>query len=163
MRIISTCFLVATASLALSPSSEDLHSRYGPPYGESFIARPGISLSVEYGSDHRACQARLFPPQSLLTHQELETPLMRSEAVSEVIEEVAPTAMRGKEINSAIVQSGCNVAAFTDYENVSIMRATHECDPGSPDRDASTTIIFKRDICPKPKPPITVTQPATPN
>jgi len=125
------------------------------------MARPGVSLSVDYGADHLVCLARLVAPQSPPNYQEFETPLMRSEGVSEVIEEVAPTAMRGKEISSGSFQSGCNVGAFTDYENVSIMRATHECDPDSPVRDASTIIIFKRDICPKPKPPVNVTQPET--
>ena len=42
--------------------------------------------------------------------------------VSEVLEEVAPVAMRGKQINDGSFQSGCNVDRFTDYENVWIMR-----------------------------------------
>lgn len=73
----------------------------------------------------------------------------------EVIEEVAPSAMRGNLIGNSRFQSGCNVGALSDYENVSLMRATHECDPDSPDRDASTTINFKRDIRPKQKPDAT--------
>jgi hypothetical protein len=56
---------------------------------------------------------------------------MSSEAVSEVLEEVAPVAMRGKQINDGSFQSGCNVGRFAEYENVWIMRATHECDPSS--------------------------------
>src|ERR1700704_4919671 len=35
---------------------------------------------------------------------------------------------------------------------------TREPDPGSPDRDASTTINFKRDICSQQKAPVTVTE-----
>jgi hypothetical protein len=124
---------------------------------ERFMARPGISLSVEYGSDHLACVARLEPPQSLVANQNLESPLMPSDAVSEVIEEIAPTTIRGKATNVATMTSGCNVVAFTDYENAWIMRATHECEPDSPDRDASTTINFKRDISPKQKPPVSET------
>src|ERR1700693_632545 len=157
MRVIGVCLMIAAASLALSPSSADLHSRYGVPDLERFMARPGISLSVEYGSDHLACVARLEPPQSLLGSQEIQRPLMPSEAVSEVIEEVAPSVMRGNLIGNSSFQSGCNVGALSDYENLSIMRATHEGDPDSPDRDASTTINFKRDICPKQKPPVSET------
>jgi hypothetical protein len=153
--MVGACLLVAAASLALSPSSADLHRRYGVPDMERFMARPGISLSVEYGSDHLACVARLEPPQSLLDSQEIQRPLMPSEDVSEVIEEVAPSAMRGNLIGNSSFQSGCNVGGLSDYENVSLMRATHECDPDNPDRDASTTINFKRDICPKQKPDAT--------
>jgi len=79
--------------------------------------------------------------------------------VSEMLEEVAPAAARGKQISSGSFQSGCNIGARTEYENVYIMRATHECDPSSRDRDARTSIIFKRDICPKAKNPFGVAQP----
>lgn len=74
---------------------------------------------------------------------------MSSEAVSEVLDEVAPVAERGKETNTAVFQSGCNVARMTDYETVSIVRSTHSCDPLSPEQDVRTAITFKRDICPK--------------
>jgi hypothetical protein len=86
---------------------------------------------------------------------------MPSEAVSEVIEEIAPTKIRGKQINVATIQSGCNVVAFTDYEDLWIMRARHECEPESSEWDVSTTINFKRDICPKQKPPVVVTPPVS--
>ena len=75
--------------------------------------------------------------------------LMSSEGVSEVLEEVAPVAMRGKEVNGAITSSGCNQFRLTVYENVSIMRSTHTCDPSSRDQDIRTAVTFKRDVCPK--------------
>jgi hypothetical protein len=125
---------------------------------ERFTARPGISLAVEYGSDHLACQVLIEPPQSLI-HQEEQARLMSSEGVSQVLEEVAPIATRGKEISSGSFVSGCNEARMTDYENVFIMRSTHTCDPSSHDQDVRTAITFKRDICPKPKTPFTVTRP----
>lgn len=74
---------------------------------------------------------------------------MSSDGVSEVVEEVAPIAMRGKQINVPLHQSGCNITHLTDYENVSIMRSTHTCDPSSQDQDARTAVTFKRDVCPK--------------
>jgi hypothetical protein len=74
---------------------------------------------------------------------------MSSQGASEVLEEVAPVAMRGNEIDSFSFESGCNEARTTDYEKVSIMRSTHTCDPSSHDQDVRTVIIFKRDICPK--------------
>jgi hypothetical protein len=122
---------------------------------ERFTARPGISVTVQYGSDHLVCQARIEPSQPLI-HDEMQMLLMSSEGVSEVLEEVAPVAMRGKQINEGNFQSGCNVGRFTDYENVWIMRATHECDRSSHDLDASVSINFKRDICPSTKTPVSV-------
>jgi hypothetical protein len=150
MRIVAGCLLVAVGSAFLPQSSQELHSRYGEPDRERFAARPGISLTVEYGSDHLACVALIEPPQPL-TYTEEQVPLMPSESVSEVLEEVAPIAMRGKEVFAAVHVSGCNQAHITDYENVSIMRSTHTCDPSSRDQDVRTAITFKRGICPTPK------------
>ena len=152
MRTLVGCFLVAAASVVLSQSSQEFHNRYGEPDRERFAARPGISLTVEYGSDHLACYALIEPPQPL-TYTEEHLPLMSSEGVSEVLEEVAPVATRGKEISAAIHQSGCNVTRVTEYENLSLMRSTHTCDPSSHDQDVRTTITFKREVCPRPKSP----------
>ena len=143
MRLIVGCLLVVAGSVVLTQSSQELHNRYGEPDRERFSARPGISLTVEYGSDHLACNALIEPPQSL-TYTEEHVPLMSSEVVSEVLEEVAPVAMRGKEMSAGSFQSGCNVARVTEYENVSIMRSTHTCDPSSHDQDVRTAITFKR-------------------
>lgn len=115
---------------------------------ERFIVRPGIGLTVQYGSDHLACQVLIEPPQSLI-HQEEQPPLMSSDGVSEVLEEIAPTTTRGKVILSAVHTSGCNEYYITDYENVSIMRSKHTCHPSNSYQDVRTTIMFKRDICPK--------------
>ncbi len=115
---------------------------------ERFSARPGIDLTVQYGSDHLACQALIQSPE-LLIHQEQQAPLMSSDGVSDVLEEIAPAAMRGKETFTGITVSGCDEARITDYDNVSILRSRHTCDPLSHDQDVRTTITFKRDVCPK--------------
>ena len=157
MRILIGSFIV-TASVLLPQSSQEFHSRYGEPDRERFAARPGITLTVEYGSDHVACYALIDPPRPLLYSEE-HVPLMPSEGVTEVLEEVAPMAMRGKEINTVFGASGCNEFRLADYEKVSIMRSTHTCDPSSHDQDVRTTITFKREICPKPKTPFTTNRP----
>jgi hypothetical protein len=115
---------------------------------ERFIVRPGIGLTVQYGSDHLACQVLIEPPQPLI-HQEEQPPLMSSDGVTEVLEEIAPATMRGNEIFNGISVSGCNESRITDYDNLTIMRSTHTCDASSPDQDVRTTIMFKRDMCPK--------------
>jgi hypothetical protein len=148
MRILAGIFLAVTVGVLLSQSSQDFHNRYGEPDRERFAARPGISLTVEYGSDHLACYALVDAPQPLFYSEE-QVPLMSSPGVSEVLEEVAPVAVRGKQISTSLTMSGCNQIRLTDYENVSIMRSTHTCDPSSQDQDIRTAITFKREICPK--------------
>jgi hypothetical protein len=128
---------------------------------ERFQARPGISVTVEYGSDHLACKIVIEPPQPLI-HQEEQTQLMSSEGVSEILQEVAPVAMRGNVISRGSFLESCAVSYVTDYENVSIMRGMSECKSSSPDHDSRTQIIFKRDACPQIKNPFGVTQANSP-
>jgi hypothetical protein len=157
MRFLIACLAVAAASAALPQSSQELHNRYGEPTLERFQARPGISLTVEYGSDHLACQIVIEPPQPLI-HQEEQTQFMSSEGVSEILEEVAPVASRGNVISRSSFQSSCGVGNFTDYDNVTIMRGMSACESSSPNHDSRTQITFKRDACPKTKNPLGVTQ-----
>jgi hypothetical protein len=158
MRILAGCLLVAAGSVFLTQSSNELHNKYGDSDLERFEVRPGISLTVEYGSDHLACQMIIEPPQSLI-HQEDQTRLMSSEAVSQVLDEIAPVALRGNVISRSSFQSSCAVGYITEYENVSILRGMSECKSTSPDHDSRTQIIFKRDICPKSRNPFGAVQP----
>jgi hypothetical protein len=105
MRILVGCFLVVTVSVLLSERSEDYHNRYGEPDRERFAVLPGISLTVEYGSDHLACYALIDPPQPLF-YSEDQVPLMSSTGVSKILEEVAPVVERGKQISTSLTVSG---------------------------------------------------------
>ena len=105
MRFLIACFVVAAASAALPQSANEFHNRWGEPTLERFQARPGISVTVEYGSDHLACQIVIEPPQPLI-HQEEQTPFMSSDGVSEILEEVAPVASRGNVIGRRVYGKG---------------------------------------------------------
>jgi hypothetical protein len=167
MRILAGCLLVATAGVVIAPSSKELHRRYGAPDSqirgeknapaiETFTARPGINLSVRYGSDHRACKISITPAQSP-DHQELspkqESSSMSSKDVSEILEDVAPVSLRGTKLSAGGFQSSCANRYVTEYENVTVMRGFNGCDLSNPNHDIGTTIIYKRDICPKPDAP----------
>jgi hypothetical protein len=80
-----------TASLAVAQTPQELRNRYGEPEVERFRPRPGISLSVEYGSDHLACRILIQPSQELL-NQEEEAQFMSSETVTDILEEAVPLA-----------------------------------------------------------------------
>ncbi len=124
------------------------------------MARPGISLTVEYGSDHQACEMKIEPAQALIHSAVSGESLMSSERVSEILEEAGPPAMRGRLIKRGSFQSSCGVGDITEYENVTIQRATTACKKAGEDHDVATLIIFKRDICPPaPNPFGVVTRP----
>jgi hypothetical protein len=146
MRTLVGSFLIVTASVLLSQSSQDFHNRYGEPDRERFAERSGISLTVEYGSDDLACYAMIEPPQPLI-YRENDAPLMAPEAVTEVLEEVAPASMRGKETGKTITMAGCNEFQVIDYENITVTRSTRNCLPLKPEREMRATVAFKRDNC----------------
>src|ERR1700722_13734061 len=66
MRNITACLLFAFLNVVLAPSSQELHTRYGEPNSERFMARPGIAVSVEYGADGAACSVLIEPPRAAL-------------------------------------------------------------------------------------------------
>lgn len=141
MRYVLGCFLAGAVGLLLSQSS-DFHNRFGEPTAESFTAGPGISLTVQYGSDRLVCQALIDPPQRLL-HGEEPVPNMSSDEVAKIVEEIAPEHVRGKELNRTIVNRGSNQLTIIEYENAVITRLTHG------DREMRATVSFKRDVCAK--------------
>src|SRR6202042_3757286 len=134
MRIIAGFLFFAVASVLLAPSSQDFRSRYGEPDVERFVARPGIAVTVEYRSDHLAWQTLIQPPNSII-YAGQPSALMRPETVTEILEEIAPSNERGKELVSSITSMGCNESQSVEYENATIVRATHNCLPLMPERE----------------------------
>ena len=155
LRIVTACLIVATASFGLAPSSPEMHSRYGLSDLERFTVRPGITATVQYGADHLACQIQIEPYHPLIHQFDPAPTLISSKDVSEILDELAPVAMRGKEINEGSFQASCGVGNFHEYENVWVLRGMSACAPAVAS-DSGAEIIFKRDISPKVKPPVSV-------
>lgn len=148
MRILIGCVLIVAATLAVAQTPQDLRNRYGEPQVERFSARPGIALTVEYGSDRLACQLLIEPPEHILSSHEQEARFMASETVSDILDEAVPPTTRGKKTGEFHMVSGCNGIDSTEYENVWITRSTHNCLPLKPEREVRATVIFKRATCP---------------
>ncbi|MGA7916096.1 MAG: hypothetical protein WCA00_12730 [Candidatus Acidiferrales bacterium] len=140
---------MAVAGAVLAPSSPDLHGLYGNPDVERFSARPGIGVTVQYGSDQQVCQAIIEPPQQLLHGDDEQVPLMSSEAVTDILDVISPADERGAQLNRILTFSGCNEFLILEYENVSIRRSTHNCLPLRPENEMRATVEFKRSACPR--------------
>ena len=146
MRLFTYCLLLAMSSLLAAQTSSELHSRYGEADRERFSARLGITVTVEYGTDHLACQLLIEPPKPLL-REENQVSFMPSDAVTQILEELVPLTSRGNEISHMLQESGSTQIRITDYLNLSIMRSTHGCLPLKPDCEMRATVTFKRDVC----------------
>src|ERR1700693_3095246 len=150
VRTISGFLIFAALRSALAPSSPELHNRYGLSDVERFTVRPGITATVQYGADHLACQIKIELYRSIIGQDAQVSPLISSQEVSEILEEIVPAWMRGKEISKASFQSSaCGVGTVNEFENVVIFRAMSPCRTPNVVQDSSSQIIFKRDICPK--------------
>jgi hypothetical protein len=164
MRFILACLFFAALGVPLGPSSSDFHHWYNEPIVERFAARPGINVTVEYGSDRLACEMRISPARSLVEEERLQAAIqgqrptglsqeeisrrMSTAAVTELIEQIAPAAMRGKLFGSVAFQASCGAFETYDYENVRISRGVAVCEPKE-EEGGSVSISFKRDVCPK--------------
>ena len=73
---------------------------------------------------------------------------MSSPDVSELIEQIAPEAMRGKDFGAGATQASCGAIETHEYENVRISRGLALCEPKEK-AETGVSISFKRDICPK--------------
>jgi hypothetical protein len=153
---------IATASILLvsllagapaevsAPGTQELHKLYGEPIMERFAVRSGISLTVEYGRDHKACQF-LIAPEQLLVEVRTPGPPMSSQGVSAVLEQILPVATRGRQIDSATDTTNGGTVLTTEYEDLSIRRicSAPSCVSSSENQDVRTLVVFKRDTCPK--------------
>jgi hypothetical protein len=148
MRIVAGCLFFVAASGVLAPSSQELHERYGEPNLERFMARPGITLTAEYGSDDSACWVLIEPPRPLL-HPEESLPLISSNMVTEILEEIVPVSTRGMIISSSISSNGCAESRRTEYQGLTIDRVRNNCLSPTPEHEIRATITYKRDICRK--------------
>ena len=118
--------------------------------------RPGISLTVQYGADHLACQFTIAPSKPFDASDPIASySTISAVTVTEILEEIVPTAMRGKQIPAGEWATSCaNENEEFEYDNVLIVRSVNSCAQSKPNPENSATVYLKRDICPKPKTPL---------
>ena len=133
----------------LTPSTKELRKRFGVAdsgmtIGDIFLIRPDVMLVVKYGSDHLACSIAIEPSDP-------GNPYIPKEKVAELLDELAPAPMRGREISGeGEFRSSCIGVGMAAYENVFIARWPNYCVPEHPGTEKGASIQFKRDACPNP-------------
>jgi len=117
-----------------------LRAKYGEPLArETFQVRPNVEAVVNYGTGHQVCKIEL-PPGSYVNPPHGAS----NRGVDEVIDELVPPSVRGKEVGSSIASASRLSERFTEYEHVKL----HEPqDPDHPGRRTGVTITFKRPDC----------------
>ena len=146
MRVLLGSFFLIAALVAAPQTSRDLHSRYGEPDMERFVVRPGIGLTVEYGSDGLPCRMEI-EGQKILTEKDQSPKEMSPDVVTGILDEAVPLSDRGIFLGTMIEAMGCSEDRISEYEHVSISRSTDNCLPLKPERERNARIIFKRQAC----------------
>ena len=87
--------------------------------------------------------------QSVLERQPRFTPIS-SQFVSDLLRQLVPAAVRGKQLSSSSVEIEDNVQLTTDYENVSIRRlcSAKSCESSDQNQDLRTLVTFTKVHCP---------------
>jgi len=112
MRFLSgtILMLIAAPSALAQLDSFTLHSKYGAPLDrETFAVRPGIEMVVDYGPSRQVCRIQL-PLGMQITKQQ----------VDEILMEVVPPSIRGKEVNRMSQAVGLPMMVAIEHEHVTI-------------------------------------------
>ncbi len=137
---ISLIFCLGFASALFGQiDSYQLRAKYGPPLDrETFTISPGFQIIVDYGTDRQVCRLEVPANQPGVGSQK---------QVDDVLMELVPMSMRGKQLGSLITTSGNSSFKYTMYEHVDISEPVYASDivQLSPVR-----VTFKREACQNP-------------
>ena len=139
-----TLFVVCCTAFGQMDTST-LRAKYGEPIArETFQVRPNIEAVMNYGTGHQVCKIELPPGSYMNIVGEILPHFATKQQVDEVIDELIPPSVRGKEIGSSLASAGRLSERFTEYEHIKL----HEPqDPDHPGRRTSVTITFNRPDC----------------
>jgi hypothetical protein len=114
--------LGATGTLS-GQSREELRRKYGSPISETFIVRPGITVTATYETGGRIIEWLISPQITDLEKSRGRT--LNGDAVKAILDELVPASVRGKPLVSSIRNVTClpaNDCGGSDqiYQNVRI-------------------------------------------
>ena len=146
---ISVCLVLVSSAFGQIDATT-LRAKYGDPvnYGkrvnsETFKVRNNIEIVVQYGPSGQVCRIELPPGQSIVG--QVAPDGTTKQQVDEVLQEVVPPSMRGKEIRSGVIYVGAPSFLLIEYEHVTITELLQNETP------TSVTVAFKEKGCVTPK------------
>jgi hypothetical protein len=140
--IIGFAVLIAASSAFGQIDAPNLRSKYGAPLDrETFTVRPGIEVVVDYGPNKQVCRIQLSSGMRIAGA--VPTGAITKQQIDEVLNEVVPPSIRGREVGRGLIATGAPMLATTEYEHVSI----NELQVGGVGKGIAVT--FKDPSCPK--------------
>jgi hypothetical protein len=143
MRFLTTMlFLIAAPSAFAQLDSFTLHSKYGPPLERESRCGPESKWSWTMGQAKQVCRIQL--PSGTRYGGTIPDGAVTKKHMEEVLDEVVPISLRGKEVNKMEQIMGLLSVSMTIYEHVTIAESKN----GS--IGTGITVIFKDASCPNP-------------
>ena len=156
MRVLFACVAFLVLAAATPQSSVDLRARYGEPDVQRFALRPDITVTVEYGSDEKACILEVEPRKAFIRGMMPQLKTISKEQMLQLLDEVAPPEARGIEsmplFSNDFASGGQCVGhgTFGRYTNADISLSYIVCDPPMGRFTTgvqSARVQFKRPAC----------------
>jgi hypothetical protein len=111
--------LVLSSSALAQVDGYSLRSKYGQPLDrETFTVRPGIEMVVDYGPSKQVCRIQL--PSGMKIVGTVPDGTIARQQIDEVLNEVVPQSIRGKELGGGVTGTGAPMLFVTEYEHVTI-------------------------------------------
>jgi hypothetical protein len=127
----------AFGQIDASRFSSDLRAKYGPPLArETFAARPGLEMIVDYAANGNVCTIQL-PPNAPAREPGVKT----AQAVDDFLTELVPLTVRGKELRRFHMAMGLPSMSTVEYENVTISESLQGR------TRTGITVTFKNETC----------------
>ena len=147
---ISVCLVLVSSAFGQIDATT-LRAKYGDPinYGkrvnsETFKVRNNITMVVNYGPSGQACRIEVHPAGQPTVRQ-APPDIGTKQQLDEVLQEIVPLSMRGKEIRSYVTYMGALSQWVIEYEHVTITELLQNETP------TSVTVAFKQEGCEMPK------------
>lgn len=117
--------LIRNSHNALFLNAYSLRSKYGPPLDrETFTVRPGIEIVADNGPSKQVCRIQL--PSGMKIVGTVPVGAVTKQQSDEVLNEVVPSLIRGKELNRIAMATGAPMHFLTVYEHVTISESQIE-------------------------------------
>jgi hypothetical protein len=123
MQVKASILVLFAVTAVCAQSKDDLKKKYGEPVAETFLIRPGITVTAFYDSRGKVTELIIAPQVVGLikTRNQGLSPATASSLVDELI----PIADRGKPGFAGFFNIGCLpqndcYGSFTDFEKVTI-------------------------------------------
>lgn len=140
-------FVSCTGAAGAQVSANALHNRYPAPSREVIEVRPGISITVAYGTGLVACEIQIHPTWAPSFFGKEPETMMDPEVVTGIIDELVPVSQRGKGGPTLFVETGCGKLTIAQYEFVEIQRASRGCVPLQTAREHPAFLRFHWPEC----------------